>query len=137
MKNSKGEGNLIFCCTGLTDLNFWNIKIIIIIIMISHIYIFFIIVISSNMIFFLLDYSKIHKNKNLVHLILLNHRAKKCTFVDIKVQVFLTRESMFLFLDMPTLKLKIIIIILLTGNLKKFSQLPVHQKMSYFCLIVA
>ena len=89
------------------------------------------------MTFFLLDYSKIHKNKNLVHLISLNHRAKKCTCVDIKVQVFLTQESMFLFLDMPTLKLKIIIIILLTGNLKKFSQLPVHQKINYFCLIVA
>ena len=134
MKNSKGEGNLIFCCTGLTDPNFWNIKIIII--MISHIYISFFIFISSSMTFFLLDYSKIHKNKNLVHLISLNH-SKEMYLCWHKGTSFLTWESMFLFLDMPTLKLKIIIIILLTDNLKKFSKLPVHQKISYVCLIVA
>ena len=25
-KNMLGEGNLIFCCTGPTDLNFWQVK---------------------------------------------------------------------------------------------------------------
>ena len=45
-----GEGNLIFCCTGPTDSNFWEIKIII---LISYIKIFlFTIYFSSNMIFF-------------------------------------------------------------------------------------
>ena len=42
------EDNLIFCCTGPINLNFWQIKIVV---LISHINIFLTIYFSSNMIF--------------------------------------------------------------------------------------
>ena len=46
------QGNLNFCCTGPTVPNFWQIKIKIIILLISHINIsFFVIDISPSMIF--------------------------------------------------------------------------------------
>ena len=66
-----GEGNLIFFCTGPIDSNFWQIKIIIII-LISHVFL------SPNMIFFFWVAIKSIKNKNLVHLTTLNHSTKRC-----------------------------------------------------------
>ena len=54
------EGNLIFCCTGTTDPNFWQIKIIIVILILHKIFLFF-----YNLYFFqyifLLDHNKTHK----------------------------------------------------------------------------
>ena len=68
-----GEGKLIFRCTGLTDSNFRQTKIKII--LISYINISFITIFNSfNMIFFFsitIKYTK-NRNKNLVHLTLLN-----------------------------------------------------------------
>ena len=56
------------------------------------------------------------KNKNLVHLTLLNHKDVTC--VDIIAQVSLPRWSTFLLLDLPTWKLKIILNILPTNQPK-------------------
>ena len=50
------------------------------------------------------------------------------TCVDIVAQVFLSWWSVFLLLDLPTLKLKIIINILPTDWSKIFFRLPVQQK---------
>ena len=47
-----GEGNLIFCCTGATDPNFWEIKIIVILTLHKNTFVFTI-YFSFNMIFFL------------------------------------------------------------------------------------
>ena len=68
-----------------------------------------------------LDYNK---NKNLVHLTLLNHEGKEMwsvsyvTCIDLVAKVSLNRQSTFLFLDVLTLKLRIIIIILPTDRPK-------------------
>ena len=120
LRHGLGEGNLIFCCAVPTDPNFRQTKIIII--PISYINISsFTIYISCNLNFFFQIAIKYIKNKNLVHLILLNLGSKETwslyvTSVDIIVQVSFTPGSIFLFLDVPTLRLRIIIIILLTGR---------------------
>ena len=120
LRHGLGEGNLIFCCAVPTDPNFRQTKIIII--LISYINISsFTIYISCNLNFFFQIAIKYIKNKNLVHLILLNLGSKETrslyvTSVDIIVQVSFTPGSIFLFLDVPTLRLRIIIIILLTGR---------------------
>ena len=68
------------------------------------------------MIFFL-DYNKIHKNQKFSALEIVESRSKEMWSVsyvfcvDIIIQVSLTRLSVFLFLDVPTLKLRIIIIL--------------------------
>ena len=62
------------------------------------------------MIFILLDYNEIDKNKNLVNL------ALDVTCVDVIAQVSLTQWSIFLFLDVPTRKLRIITIIFPTDR---------------------
>ena len=110
-----GEGNLIFCCTGPTDRNFWQIKITII--LISHTNSsFFTNDISSQYDIFLLDHNKIRKNKKFSALDIVERQSTEMwsvsyvTCVDIIVQVFLTRWSIFLHLDFPTLKLRIIIL---------------------------
>ena len=61
---------------------------------------------------------KYRKNKNLVHLTFLNYEYKDVdvTCVDIIEQVSLIRWSIFLFLDVPTRKLRIIIIIFPTDR---------------------
>ena len=70
------------------------------------------------MIFFL-DYEKMHKKQKFSALAIVEYWSKEMwsnsyvTFVDILAQVSLTPWSIFLFLDMPTLKLRIIIIIIL------------------------
>ena len=51
------------------------------------------------------------KNKDIVHLTLLSHRVKRCG--HLWAHVFLPWWSIFLFLDIPTLKLRIIIIIII------------------------
>ena len=74
--NYLGEGNLIFCCMGPTDSNFWQIKVMIII-LISHVDIFpFTTQFSPNMIFFFRVAIKLIKNKNLVCLTSSNHSIK-------------------------------------------------------------
>ena len=85
------EGNLIFCCRGLTDPNFWQIKTIII--LISHTNFSVFLQFIFLLIYFFRGYRKATKGCN-----------------------GLTRWSVFLFLDMPTLKLRIIIIILATDR---------------------
>ena len=98
--------NLIFCYTGPTDPNFQQIKIIIILI-------------SRMTISFLLSFpfrlqQNTWKTKTLAHLILLNHRVKRCgqlyiTYADIIAEVSITWWQTF-FLHVPILKLSIIII---------------------------
>ena len=81
-----------FCCMGLTNPNCWQTEILI---LISYINIsFFTSYISSNLTFFFQSTIKYRKNKNLVHLILLNLGSKETwlisyvTCVDIIAQVF-------------------------------------------------
>ena len=111
-----GEGNLIFCCTGPTDRNFWQIKITIILISHTNFSFFY------NWYFFqydifLLDHNKIRKNKKFSAFDIVEWPSTEMwsvsyvTCVDIIAQVFLTRWSIFLYLDFPpTLKLRIIIL---------------------------
>ena len=47
-----GKGNIIFCCTGLTNPYFWQIKIIIVISHTNFSFFLFTIYITSNRIFF-------------------------------------------------------------------------------------
>ena len=69
-----------------------------------------------------LDYNK---NKNLVHLTLLNDEGKEMwsvsyvTCIDLVAQVSLNRQSTFLYLDVLTLKLRIIVIIILPTDRPK------------------
>ena len=68
------------------------------------------------MIFILLDYNEIHKKQKFSALDIVESRVKRSglfpiTCVDIIAQVSLTRWSIFLFLDVPTGKLRTIIIL--------------------------
>ena len=73
--------------------------------------------ISSNTIFFFKIALTYTNDNNIAQLALLNHGVKRnVTCVAIIAQVPLTRVSKFLFSDMSTLKLKIIIIILPTSQ---------------------
>ena len=98
---------LNFFCTGLTEPNFWQIKIII---PISHT--FFL----KNFYFFewdifLLDHNKIHKKVNIIEW----WKAEMWSISHVTcAQVSLTHWAIFLFLDVPTLKFRIMIIILLS-----------------------
>ena len=80
------------------------------------------------MIFFFWVVMKQIKNKNLVtwHLDIFESCSKDMWSL-LQVQVSLPRWSIFLFLDVPTLKLKIIII-LPTDRPKLIPRLPVQQK---------
>ena len=73
-KNLLGEGNLIFCCTGPSDPNFWQIKTIILTL---HITMCFTIYFSSNIFLFQVT-KRLVKNKNLMHMRLLNQGVKRC-----------------------------------------------------------
>ena len=68
--------------------------------------------------------------KNLVHLTLLDHGVKREMVASIRNPV----DRYFLFLDVPALKLSIISIIILPTDRpeKKFSRLPVQQKIKLF-----
>ena len=71
------------------------------------------------MIFFLLDYNKIHKIQKFSALDIVELQSKEMwsvTCVDIIAQVSLTWWSIFAFLDLLIQKLKIIINILPTGH---------------------
>ena len=70
------------------------------------------------MIFFLSDHKKIHKKQKFSALDIVEWQSTKMWSVSYVTcsQVSLTRWSIFLFLDMPTLKLRIIIIILPTDR---------------------
>ena len=70
------------------------------------------------MIFFFSDYDKIHKKQKFSALGIAESQSKEmwlisyATCVDIIAQVFLTPRSVFLFLAVATLKVRIIIIFL-------------------------
>ena len=116
----------MFFCTGLTDPKFRQTKIIKTMISYINIY-FFAVYISCDLIFFFAQ-----KNLKFSALGIVESWNKETwsilyvTCVDIIGQVSLTPCSIFLFLDVPILKLRIIIIILPT-DWRKIILLTAHM----------
>ena len=112
-----GEGNLIFWCTGPTDSKFWQIKIIILISQKIFSFFFYSLYFFWYNIF-LLDHNKIHKKQKFSALDIVEWRSTEMWSVSFVTctQVSSNRWSIFLFFDVPTLKLRIIIIILPTDQ---------------------
>ena len=92
--SSLGKGKLIFSCLGLTDPNFQQIKIIV---LISHKYLFFILFI------FLLNYKKIHKKQKFNVPDIVESQSKEMllvsyvTCVDIITGLFNSITNIFIF----------------------------------------
>ena len=109
--NASCQCRLIFCCAGLTNPSFWHIKIIR---FISHANFSF----FCNLYFFLydiflLDHNKIHKKQKFSVLGITEWQSTGMwlvsfvTCIVIIAQVSLTGWSVFLFLDVLTLRIKL------------------------------
>ena len=105
-----------FFCTVATNSDFLQIKVIILLISYTKIS-FFTIYISFNMVFFLQITLKYIKKKKILAIDIAESRNRGMwsisyvTCIDIIAQVSLTPLSMFLFLDVPTLKLRITVLL--------------------------